>query len=172
MSKNVNPYEVMGLPNTYINYEDLRKRYKFLSRKFHPDKHDQDSSVLYFYQLIRTSYENLKSLTQKITLPKMPNSKNSNIEDQKNDNTDVVLEQETPQKTKEEHKEHKEHKDSIVPGTNITENDIRILGEKLKDPWFHPSFNLTEFFGDVEIPKDEDKKPSVSSSMRPRSTRH
>ena len=58
----------------------------------------------------------------------------------------------------------------VVPGTNISENDIRILGEKLKDPWFHPSFNLTEFFGDVAIP-EENKKTSKLNTIRPRSSR-
>ena len=40
----------------------------------------------------------------------------------------------------------------LIPGTNITENDIKILGQLNKDPWFHPNFNLMEYFGNDCFP--------------------
>ena len=45
--------------------------------------------------------------------------------------------------------------------SNISENDIKILAQQLKDPWFQPEFSLTEFFGDVEIQKKAAQRKKI-----------
>lgn len=123
-----NPHEILGVEES-DDLDTIKQRFKKVSKMFHPDKHQQDASAVALYQIIRSSYDSLKESKKKISLPVMePTIKQSS----------------STQKTKQE---------VVVEGTNITENDIRILGERLKDPWFHPEFQLTEFFSDVMIPE-------------------
>lgn len=136
----MNPHHLLGVDEN-IDSDDLKKRYKTVCKMFHPDKHNQDKSAVFVFQLVKDAYDNIKSTRKKINIPKIPK---------------IAATQ--PEVKKEE---------SIVPGTNITENDIRILGEKFQDPWFHPSFNLTEFFGDVSVPDKNTKK-----DLRPESSRN
>ena len=120
--------------------KDIKKAYRAQVAQYHPDKHEGDKTSIYLFQLIQKAYESLKET--KIVLPMMQSKK-----------------KQSPPKP-----------EPVVPGTNISENDMRVLGEKLKDPWFHPSFNLTEFFGDVAIP-EENTQSSKSNTIRPRSSR-
>lgn len=139
----LNPYTVLGVEED-VNESDLKKRYKFVSKMIHPDKHAQDKSAVALFQIVKNAYENIKASKKKIELP---------VLDPQLEHTEKSNSQPLPKEP------------VIVPGTNITENDIRILGEQIKDPWFHQDFALTDFFGDVTVP---DKK---NDSMRPTSTR-
>lgn len=129
-----NPHEILGVDEGE-DFEVIRKRFKTVSKMFHPDKHQNDKSAIVIYQIIKSSYDSLKASKTKIVLPVMD-----------------------PQITDKTNESQSEPKQSLVPGTNITENDIRILGEKLNDPWFHPQFDLTDMFGDVNIPKEKKDK--------------
>jgi DnaJ-class molecular chaperone len=137
----MNPHHLLGVDEN-IDHDELKKRYKTVCKMFHPDKHNQDKSAVFVFQLVKDAYDKIKSSRKKINIPKIPT-----ITDTKEK---PVQQTQMP---------------SIVPGTNISENDIRILGEQLKDPWFHPSFNLTDFFGDVSVPEKNKK------DMRPQSSR-
>lgn len=119
--------------------KDIKKRFRKLCKVYHPDKHENDKTAVVFFQMLHKAYESLSN-QNKLDLPML-----------------------------EEPKKKEPPKNVVVPGTNITENDMRILGERLKDPWFNPSFSLTEFFGDVAVP--DKNKPNKTQSMRPSSTR-
>ena len=136
----MNPHNLLGVHET-IEHEHLRKRYKEVCKMFHPDKHNQDKSAVFVFQLVKDAYEKIKESRKKINIPKIPKL------------TETPIKQ-TPTEQRPA---------PIVPGTNITENDIRILGEQLKDPWFHPDFSLTDFFIDVSVPDKKDAMRPVSS---------
>lgn len=140
------PHKLLGVSEA-ASVEEVRRRYKKVSRMFHPDKHESDRSAVFVFQMVSSAYKTLKEIRNRIELPLTEDSKTKKEEAQP-----------PPSNV-------------IVPGTNITENDIRVLGEKIQDPWFNPSFDLTEFFGDVAIPDKGEKKGSTETSMRPRSTR-
>lgn len=150
-----NPYTLLGVEQD-DDTDRIRKRYKTVSRMFHPDKHANDKSAVAVFQLIKHSYESIKSSRTRMVLPKVP---------------ETLIEQTAGGRSSKpvpgaQSSDAQVKKDPvIVPGTNLTANDIRILGEQLKDPWFHPNFNLTEMFGDVSVPEKNKK------SMRPQSTR-
>ena len=137
------PHKILSVPED-IDDSQLKKRYKKLCKLFHPDKLNNDETAVFFFTVIQEAYENIKKSREKFEIPM--------INSPKRHNNDCNA---TNMKTK---KEKESDKKIIVEGTNITDNDIRILGEKLQDPWFHPSFSLTEMFGDVNIPKKKDKK--------------
>ena len=143
-----NPHNILGVEED-VDDSELKKRYKFVSKIVHPDKHNNDKSAQSLFQIVKNAYDTIKNSRNKIYLPKVPEP----VQDkQKPSDTKV----ETVQKTE--------------VAANITQEDlntIRILGQQLKDPWFNPNFNLTEFFGDVAIP--EKKK---STDMRPTSSRN
>ena len=121
-----NPHQILGVEES-ADMSTVKKRFKIVSKMFHPDKHGNDPSAVVIYQIIRSSYDTLKENKSKIVLP--------------------VLE--------EKIKQHIETPNSSVADSSskITENDIKILGEKLLDPWGNPHLNLAEMFGDVNIPK-------------------
>tara|TARA_B100001741_G_scaffold313747_2_gene321671 strand:- start:3309 stop:3749 length:441 start_codon:yes stop_codon:yes gene_type:complete len=146
----MNPHHLLGVDEN-VDSDDLKKRYKTVCKMFHPDKHNQDKSSVFVFQLVKEAYENIKTSRKKIHIPKIPK----------------IVDGEVKSETAKPEKPEEKKDASIVPGTNITENDIRILGEQLKDPWFHPSFSLTDFFGDVSVPEKNTKK-----DMRPQSSRH
>ena len=145
------PHKLLGVSET-ASLEEVRRRYKKVSKMFHPDKCDNDRSAVFVFQMVSSAYKTLKEVRNRIELPLTEDSKT---------------------KEEETHPPPSTLSNVIVPGTNITENDIRVLGEKIQDPWFNPSFDLTEFFGDVAIPDKGEKSGSKSTetSMRPRSTR-
>ena len=146
----MNPHEILGVEEG-VEPDSLKRRYKILSKMFHPDKHQNDKSAVFFFQLIKKSYDAIVSSREKIVIPDVKISKSK---------------MQSSKLKKEELSESQEHRsEKIIPGTNITQNDIRVLSEKLHDPWFQPEFSLTDFFGDVSIPKKKDK------DMRPKSTR-
>lgn len=135
-----NPHEILGVAEG-DDMSTIKQRFKTISKIYHPDKHGNDKSAIVIYQIIRNAYDSLKESKKKIVLPVM-------------DPQIVEKKDSLPkEKTKSELKS-----DTVVPGINITENDIRILGERLNDPWFHPEFDLTDFFGDVKIPEKSKKK--------------
>ena len=140
-----NPHEILGVEEG-ADESTIRKRFKSLSKIYHPDKHNNDPSSIALYQIIRNSYDNLKESKKKIQLPMINSIDNNSKKREAND-----------LKKRENQENDSNKKDIVVEGTNITENDIRILGEKFKDPWFHPSFELTEFFGDIRIPEKTKK---------------
>lgn len=144
----INPHILLGVDED-ADDDVVRKRYKTVSKMFHPDKHQNDKSAVAIFQLLREAYDKIKESRKKIVIPKIPKVEKLSA---KKDTPS------TPAPTP--------IANPVVPGTNITENDIRILGEQIKDPWFHQDFSLTDFFGDVAIP--EDKK---SGNMRPSSSR-
>ena len=148
----MNPHEILGVEEG-IEPDSLKRRYKILSKMFHPDKHQNDKSAVFFFQLIKKSYDSIVSSREKIVIPDVKISK-SKIQSSRS---------RKEEKSDNQSQEHRNEK--MIPGTNITQNDIRVLSEKLHDPWFQPEFSLTEFFGDVNIPKKKDK------DMRPKSTR-
>lgn len=135
-----NPHEILGVEEG-DNMSTIKQRFKTVSKIYHPDKHMNDKTAIIIYQIIRNAYDSLKESKKKIVLPVMDPQIVEKKESLSKDDTKAVIKQ-----------------DSIVPGTNITENDIRILGERLNDPWFHPEFELTDFFGDVTIPEKNKKK--------------
>jgi len=142
-----NPHDILGVSED-VDETRLRKRYKFVSKIVHPDKHNNDKSALTLFQIVKNSYESIKNSRNKIYLPKVPD-----VDKQKEQSSKI---------------EKPSEKNTAV-AAKITEEDlntIRILGQQLKDPWFNPNFNLTEFFGDVAIP--EKKK----TDMRPTSSRN
>ena len=157
----INPYKLLDVDET-IEDNVLRKRYKTVSKMIHPDKHNQDGSSVFIFQLVKAAYENIKASRQRMMIPKVSVPKVNKIEEKANEIEVDVSESNAQQ--------NEEKKNTIVPGTNITENDIRILGQLNIDPWFNPNFNLTEFFGDVEIP-DQNKNKNKTNNMRPQSTR-
>lgn len=126
----LNPHEILGVEEG-CDMETIKKRFKTVSKMFHPDKHKNDLSAIAIYKIIRSSYDTLKENKSKIVLPVL----------------DPQIEDANTKKPKAGPKD-----DIVISGTNISENDIRILGEKLNDPWFSPQFDLTDFFGDVKIP--------------------
>ena len=130
-----NPHEILGVEEG-DDMTVIKQRFRTVSKMFHPDRHGNDKSAVVVFQLVRSCYDSLKESKKKIVLP--------------------VIESETQQLPKNE--QNIPEKSSVIPGTNITENDIRILGEKLNDPWFRPEFELTELFGDVNIPDKSKKK--------------
>jgi curved DNA-binding protein CbpA len=132
----IDPHDVLGVEQG-ADEKRLLKRYRKVCKMFHPDKHDNDRSAVTIFQLVQKSYNALVKSKEKIQLPIIP--------------------YETKDK-QEEHKKKENKTEPIVPGTNITENDIRIIGEKINDPWFHPSFSLADFFGDVAVPDKKNKK--------------
>lgn len=140
-----NPYTILGLDEGDDD-KTLRVRYRKVTKMVHPDKHENDKSAVVLFQIVRQAYDTIKTSKNKIVLPGIIHKREAAEVEEKA--------APVPQ--------------SIVPGTNITENDIRILGEQLKDPWFHPNFGLSELFGDVTIPEKEQTSKQV---MRPSSTR-
>ena len=137
------PHQILGVSED-IDDHTLKKRYKRLCKMFHPDKMDNDQTAVVFFTMIQNSYENIKRSRVRIEIPLLDSPpKNKKPSTQKDTSEDSI--------------EKKPKEDIVIEGTNITNNDIRILGEKLQDPWFHPSFNLTEMFGDVNIPKKKKK---------------
>jgi len=118
----MNPHIILGVQQDVDN-EHLRKRYKKVCKMFHPDKHNNDPSAVALFQVVVDAYESIKASRKRITVE------------------DVEIENPTPKK-----------EDVIIPGTNITQNDVKILGDYLKDPWFDPGFSLVEMFKDVDIP--------------------
>ena len=143
----MNPYNLLGIDEE-VSYDDLKKRYKTVCKMFHPDKHGGDKSAVFIFQMITKAYNQIKESKKRTNIPKIPKIKQSDVDGKKQS-------------------EQINNHQSIVPGTNITENDIRILGQQLKDPWFNPDFNLTDFFGDVAVPE----KNENNNTMRPVSTR-
>jgi curved DNA-binding protein CbpA len=123
------PHAILGVEQN-ADLKEIRRRYKNLCVMYHPDKHNQDKSAVTIFQIIQDAYKSLKESRKRIVLP--------------------TLEEKVEKSTQEK---------PILPGTNISEKDLMILGEKLNDPWFTPSFDLTELFGDVTIPdKKREKK--------------
>jgi hypothetical protein len=159
----MNPHEILGVQEG-IEADSLKRRYKILSKMFHPDRHQNDKSAVFFFQLIKKSYDSILLSREEIVIPEVIISKSemqSSKQKTKKEDTKKAERQE-----KQERQERQEHRnEKIIPGTNITQNDIRVLSEKMHDPWFQPEFSLTEFFGDVSLPKKKDK------NMRPKSTR-
>lgn len=151
-----NPHEVLGVEED-ASEDSVKKRYKRVSKMFHPDKHDQDPSSKFFFQMIVDAYTKIKRSREKIELPRIEDKR-------KKEKKEKDLELERDKRSQEKTKLRAETP-VIVPGTNITENDIRILGEQIKDPWFQQPFELTDFFGDVAIPENKKK------DMRPKSSR-
>tara|TARA_B100000482_G_C12600801_1_gene295119 strand:+ start:33 stop:476 length:444 start_codon:yes stop_codon:yes gene_type:complete len=144
-----NPHDILGVDED-VDDSELKKRYKFVSKMVHPDKHNNDKSAQALFQMVKNSYESIKKIRSKLYLPKVP-EKDTKVQ----------------QKSLDIKVESKEEKNTEA-AQNITQEDlntIRILGQQLKDPWFNPNFNLAEFFGDVAIP--EKKK----TDMRPTSSR-
>ncbi len=131
-----NPHEILGVEEG-DDMSVIRQRYKMVSKMFHPDKHRNDKSAIAVFQLVKSCYDSLKESKKKIVLP--------------------IIDSIDAQPTKPDETISHE-KSSVISGTNITENDIRILGERLNDPWFHPEFDLTDLFGDVKIPEKKGKK--------------
>ena len=129
-----NPHEILGVQEG-DDLSVIKQRFKTVSKMFHPDKHQNDKTAIALYQIIRSSYDSLKESKKKLVLPMI----DPQLDIKKKDDAAIVQEK------------------SVVPGTNITENDIRILGEQIKDPWFHPTFELTDFFGDITIPDKKNK---------------
>ena len=156
----INPYQLLDVDET-IEDNVLRKRYKTVSKMIHPDKHNQDGSSVFIFQLVKSAYENIKASRQKMIIPKISVPKVNKIEEKTNE-----IEVDVSESNAQQNEQQK--KNPIVPGTNITENDIKILGQLNIDPWFNPNFSLTEFFGDVEIPE---KNKNKTNNMRPQSTR-
>lgn len=150
----MNPHEILGVEEG-IEPDSLKRRYKILSKMFHPDKHQNDKSAVFFFQLIKKSYDSIVSSREKIVIPDVKISKSKMQSSRQN-----IKEEEKSDNQSQEHRNEK-----MIPGTNITQNDIRVLSEKLHDPWFQPEFSLTEFFGDVNFPKKKNK------DIRPKSTR-
>lgn len=150
----MNPHEILGVEEG-IELDSLKRRYKILSKMFHPDKHQNDKSAVFFFQLIKKSYDSIVSSREKIVIPDVKISKSKMQSSRQN-----IKKEEGSDDQSQEHRNEK-----MIPGTSITQNDIRVLSEKLHDPWFQPEFSLTEFFGDVNVPKKKDK------DMRPKSTR-
>lgn len=125
----MNPYLVLGVDED-VSDTNLKKRYKTVCKMFHPDKHEDDKSAKVIFQILQDAYEKIKLIRKKIVIE------------------DVVIEQEEKKKERKEEKKRKQNKEEVViPGTNITESDIKTLGQLNRDPWFHPDFNLTDYFG-------------------------
>lgn len=126
----MDPYKLLGVEQNCAD-TDLKKRYRHVSKMFHPDKHNQDPTSIAVFQMIKNAYDNIKNIREHKThiIPKIepPKSDQRQIRDTSKDNK--------------------------------TENEqIRTIAEPLRDPWFHPEFELTDFFGDITIPKKKEKK--------------
>ena len=143
----MDPHKVLSIPEN-IEESDLRRRYKKLCKMYHPDKMNNDDTAHFFFTMIQEAYENIKSSRTKIEIPRIDSSEKQRTS-RSNGNSD--------EKTVEIKSSGEQDKKILIPGTNITDNDIRILGEKFQDPWFHPSFNLTDMFGEVNVPKKKKK---------------
>ena len=157
-----NPHTILGIEEGDSD-EIVKRRYRKVSRMIHPDKHADDPSAVALFQIVKNAYESIKKAKTRMELPV---SNESNVRIPKV----TQLQQnngETVNKTKKTHKSYKDTdtlstKESLVPGTNISENDMRTLAEQIKDPWFHQSFSLTDFFGDVPVPEKKDIRPTSS----------
>lgn len=185
-----NPHEVLGIDEN-VTTEHLKKRYKKLCRLYHPDKHDQDKTSLFMFQLIQKSYQSILksrenssgSLDVELDESNEKEGKKSDQDfvrfvrankintkpEEKNDELSTNLKRKNTQNKQQEH-----DKSDILKDTNISENDIRVLAQRIKDPWFQPEFSLTEFFGDVSIPdksSNNNQSTSTTSYLRPKSTR-
>lgn len=147
----VDPHEILGVKQGVDEYK-LRKRYKKVCKMYHPDKHDGDASSVAIFHLIQKSYETIKKSQEKIELPMIKNEPNTV---RKNDRSDRIDKKDDAKNHNRDNSTqmNTSRSESTIEGTNITENDIRVLSQRLNDPWFQPSFSLSEFFGDVQVPK-------------------
>lgn len=117
----------------------IKARYKVVCKIVHPDRHGQDPSAVHFFQMVQKAYDALMH--------------------------DFKAGSRTPSSAAVKKKLDAPRTDA--EGT-IRVSDIMTLADKLQDPWFHPNFELTDFFGDVSIPEKKEDK----SCMRPRSSRN
>ena len=134
----MDPYKLLGVEQD-CDDTGLKKRYKHVSRMFHPDKHNQDPTSIAVFQMIKNAYDNIKNIREHKThiIPK--------IEPPKSDQRQI---RDTSTHNKKENEK-------------IANEQIRTIAEPLRDPWFHPDFELTDFFGDVTIPKKKKKNDEL-----------
>lgn len=138
----MNPHEVLGVDES-VSDDALRRRLRILSKMFHPDKHQNDKSAVFFFQLIQKSFKSIQESRTKIVIP------------------DVSI---TPKPSASTPRHPTEEIDST---SQLSESAIRTLSHRLHDPWFQPEFSLTEFFGDVSIPKEKHPPSSTSNNAKP-----
>ena len=54
-----NPHDILGVDED-VDDSELKKRYKFVSKMVHPDKHNNDKSAQALFQMVKNSYESIK----------------------------------------------------------------------------------------------------------------
>ena len=143
----MNPHDILGVEEG-ADFVTVKKRFRSVSKIFHPDKHQNDPTAVVLFQLIRDAYDKLKNNMHKIELPRI----------------DV-----TPVEAKDHVDPRVKETGGTAPSVVPPEFDIRILGEKLKDPWFNQDFSLYELFGDVTIPESKQSKPVPSMPLSEKS---
>lgn len=142
----LNPYALLGVKEGCTEKE-LRTRYKAACKMFHPDKHGQDPTSIFVFQLIQRSYENIE------TMMKMPMCPKAQV------NKPVIRGEERGREQREQREEKREKREKGSSSKDLTREDIlQILGMPLEDPYFAQPFSLSDMFGDVEIKKEEAKK--------------
>ena len=149
----MNPYTLLNL-HEGCSRSELKSRYKILCKMYHPDKLGQDPTSVVIFQMIQQAYTNIKNMMDDTILVNVSTEMKSNEipvhSDSVVNTTKKVTKQESSQNEVQQ-----------------MQNLVRVLGQKLNDPWFDQGFSLTDYFGDVTIPEKNKK----SCSVRPISTR-
>lgn len=150
----MNPYTLLNI-HEGCSRSELKARYKILCKMYHPDKLGQDPTSVVIFQMIQQAYTNIKNMMDETILVNVSTEMKSNSNDIPVHSDSVV--NTTKKVTRQEPSQSE---------LEQMQNLVRVLGQKLHDPWFDQGFSLTDYFGDVTIP-EKDKK----SSSRPISTR-
>ena len=120
----MNPYLVLGVDES-ISDKELKTRYKAVCKMFHPDKYQGDKSAVIMFQIVQDAYDKIKYMRKKVRVE------------------EVVIECDSKELTQTHQ----------IPVPNISHTDINALSQWVQNSYFHPDFNLMEYFQDVQVQK-------------------
>ena len=125
----MDPHKLLGVSEA-IDAQALQARFRVLSKMFHPDRHKQDPTAVVVFQLLTEAHRLVHEMKTDPAAPRLA-ARHS-----------VPLA--VPARGGR----------ADAPDAPVTSTAV---GERLTDPYFAPSFALSDYFGDVTIKRSRAK---------------
>lgn len=132
----MDPYKVLAIEPGCSRVE-LKARYKVVSKLYHPDKVKSDATAAFLFQQIVQAYESIKNVAQDKPA----------TTDTRRPLADAIP---------------KSGRNTNDPASTSSSNTVTTVGAPRMNAYFTPDFNLTEYFGDIPIPKEGNRARSTT----------